>query len=107
MEDTYLIFVFFLVLIFLYSHVSILFLNNNNSYIGTTSPTATLPPSVVPGTSILETKNKFAYRIRIENVSQTQYVQLLGRYWYIEETSDDEEHRPPIVVDQPNTGAGM
>jgi uncharacterized protein affecting Mg2+/Co2+ transport len=57
---------------------------------------------------MLETKYRFAYRIRVENVSD-QHVQLLGRYWLMQETSGDAEPdatRPPVIVDAPVTGAG-
>ena len=56
-------------------------------------------------------------RIRVENLSD-RHVQLLGRYWHIQETDesgvkdkddddDQSDSRPPIIVDQPTTGAGM
>lgn len=58
-------------------------------------------------------KYRFNYRIRIENLSDQEAFQLLGRYWHIEELEppkhSDEEPVPvgdPIVVDAPNSGAG-
>jgi len=58
-------------------------------------------------------KNRFNYRIRIENLSDQETVQLLGRYWHIQELEstngeDDnmEEIGEPIIVDAPNSGAG-
>ena len=59
-----------------------------------------------------EIKNRFNYRIRIENLSDQETVQLLGRYWQIQElesTSEGEEDikvGDPIIVDAPNSGAG-
>ncbi len=55
-------------------------------------------------------KYRFAYRIRIENISSSTTVQLLGRYWHIAEEhdnhDDDDENSPePIEVDAPYTGA--
>jgi uncharacterized protein affecting Mg2+/Co2+ transport len=47
----------------------------------------------------------FAYRVRVENMSD-QHVQLLGRYWHIQETNEDGEEREPVIVDAPVTGAG-
>ena len=58
--------------------------------------------------AILENKFRFAYRIRVENVSD-QNVQLLGRYWRIRElTADGEEDdsKEDVVVNSPATGAG-
>ena len=53
--------------------------------------------------------NDNIHRIRVENLSD-QHIQLLGRYWHIQETDDNDVggsySRPPIIVDQPNTGAG-
>jgi uncharacterized protein affecting Mg2+/Co2+ transport len=57
----------------------------------------------------LDHKFRFAYRVRVENLSD-QHVQLLGRYWHIQETKEDGEEpdmeRSPVVVDAPVTGAG-
>jgi uncharacterized protein affecting Mg2+/Co2+ transport len=47
-------------------------------------------------------------RIRVENLSN-EHVQLLGRNWHIQETTEDgedDDSRPPVVVDAPFTGAG-
>ena len=86
-----------------YSHSLFFFLVR---CIGSTSPTAvsSVPPTQ---TSLFERKFRFAYRIRVENVSN-QNVQLLGRYWCIEELTaggkeDDTKER--VVVDSPATGA--
>jgi uncharacterized protein affecting Mg2+/Co2+ transport len=58
---------------------------------------------------MLERKFRFAYRVRVENLSD-QHVQLLGRYWHIQETNEDghepDMERAPVVVDAPVTGAG-
>lgn len=57
--------------------------------------------------AILEKKFRFAYRIRIENQSD-ESVQLLGRYWHIEELTQDgdvDDSEPPIRVNSPETGA--
>ena len=54
-------------------------------------------------------KYRFAYRIRVENISPSTTVQLLGRYWHISEEHDnpenDESSNEPIEVDAPYTGA--
>jgi uncharacterized protein affecting Mg2+/Co2+ transport len=58
---------------------------------------------------MLETKYRFAYRIRVENVSD-QHVQLLGRYWHIQDATDDgepDDSREPVILNAPVTGAGM
>jgi ApaG protein len=62
-----------------------------------------------PGTGSppnFEDKHRFAYRIRIENISEEEHIQLLGRYWYIQEGEDDgsEETDDPVIVDAPKTG---
>lgn len=57
---------------------------------------------------MLENKHRFTYRIRVENLSD-QCVQLLGRYWHIQEVPDAGEPdatNEPVVVDAPYTGAG-
>jgi len=75
-------------------------------FIGSTAPTAVTAISPV-GTSLLGTKFRFAYRIRIENVS-SETVQLLGRSWCIEELTPDgkiDETKEKILVDSPATGA--
>ena len=78
-----------------------------HSCIGTTTPTSALPPTATP--SMLETKYRFAYRIRVENLSpvpadsgdasssstsdtgdRTDHVQLLGRHWHVQELEKDE-----------------
>lgn len=74
--------------------------------IGTSSPTSHFPPAVSPS---LEIKHRFAYRIRIENLSDEDHVQLLGRYWCIEEEEEEggsEQSVEPVIVDAPRTGAG-
>lgn len=59
--------------------------------------------------SSLTPKYRFAYRIRVENISSSTTVQLLGRYWHITEEHDnsdsDESSNEPIEVDAPYTGA--
>ena len=58
--------------------------------------------------AILESKFRFAYRIRVENVSD-ESVQLLGRYWCIQELTVDgsvDDSKEGVVVDSPATGAG-
>lgn len=56
-------------------------------------------------------KNRFNYRIRIENLSDQDAVQLLGRRWLIEDLGvEGVEEVPPqedslVVVDAPNSGA--
>ena len=68
---------------------------------------------------MLESKYRFAYRVRVENVGE-QHVQLLGRFWYIQELNPttspskkssqspsiqpERTSTPPIVVDAPVTG---
>ena len=76
--------------------------------------------AAVPSSPLMMPKYRFAYRIRVENVSETETVQLLGRYWHISETpddddddndyndGDDDEHNDrndPVQVDAPYTGA--
>eukprot|EP00980_Cylindrotheca_fusiformis_P026455 scaffold16189_cov125-Cylindrotheca_fusiformis.AAC.11 len=67
--------------------------------IGTSDPTSHFPPAAF--STGLQSKHRFAYRIRIENLSD-QYVQLLGRHWHI---SEEEGGNDPVVVDAPGTGA--
>jgi hypothetical protein len=68
-----------------------------------------LPPTANQG--MLDNKCRFCYRIRIENRSE-QHVQLLGRYWSIQELVEDPESETgydqpePMVVNAPVTGAG-
>jgi ApaG domain len=50
-------------------------------------------------------KNRFTYQIRVENLSDQATVQLLGRYWHIEEV-DGSEQSTPTIVDRPDEGAG-
>jgi uncharacterized protein affecting Mg2+/Co2+ transport len=67
---------------------------------------SSLPPAEM--VAILDNKFRFAYRIRVENVSD-QTVQLLGRYWCIKELTDDDKEddsKETVVVDSPATGAG-
>jgi ApaG protein len=79
--------------------------------IGMTAPTpTTIPPSVTTPQILADAtpKYRFAYRIRVENVSDDQTVQLMGRYWHIAEESNDDDFSslpPPIEVDSPVTGA--
>jgi len=72
--------------------------------LGTVSPVA-----MNASYSQLTPKYRFAYRIRVENVSSSTTVQLLGRYWHIAEEHDDsaedENIAEPIEVDAPYTGA--
>ena len=53
-----------------------------------------------------ETRYRFAYRIRVENLpTNDKTVQLLGRTWHIQQ--EDESRVPvgePIVVQAPKTG---
>ena len=74
-------------------------------FIGMSNPSSHFPPAIVP--VAVRSKYRFAYRIRIENLSRHQSVQLLGRYWEIREdhihfndTTDSQ-----IIVDAPETGA--
>jgi uncharacterized protein affecting Mg2+/Co2+ transport len=56
---------------------------------------------------MFERKFRFAYRIRVENVSD-QSIQLLGRYWCVKELTADgreDDTKERIVVDAPATGA--
>ena len=75
--------------------------------IGVSSPASMMPPSA--DTSMFETKYRFAYRIRVENVSNDEHVQLLGRYWHIQDTDESgapDTSREPVEVNAPVTGAG-
>jgi uncharacterized protein affecting Mg2+/Co2+ transport len=57
-------------------------------------------------TSQADTKFRFAYRVRIENVSPDQTMQLLGRTWVIQDYSrDGEPVGEPVRVHAPQTGA--
>lgn len=70
-----------------------------------TTPTAV---SALSPNNPIEQKVRFAYRIRVENNSNGP-VQLLGRYWVIEELDDTgavDKLKGPVVVDSPTTGAG-
>jgi ApaG protein len=67
--------------------------------IGTSDPTSHFPPAALPGG--LQSKHRFAYRMRIENLSD-QHVQLVGRYFHISEEEGEED---PVMVDAPSTGA--
>jgi uncharacterized protein affecting Mg2+/Co2+ transport len=52
------------------------------------------------------TKFRFAYRVRIENVSPDQTIQMLGRTWVIQDYSwDGEAVGEPVRVHAPQTGA--
>jgi ApaG protein len=79
--------------------------------IGRTAPVPiTMPPSIITPRILADSspKYRFAYRIRVENISDDQTVVLLGRYWHISEEQDDSIHdvetNPPIVIDSPKTG---
>lgn len=67
------------------------------------------PVSIGVSYSPLTPKYRFAYRIRVENISSSTTVQLLGRYWHISEeqneSGSDESSNEPIEVDAPYTGA--
>ena len=56
-----------------------------------------------------KTKYRFNYRIRVENLSDQDTFQLLGRHWLIHEMDPEDGRTPvgiPIVVNAPNSGAG-
>ena len=86
--------------------------------IGLASPATSAWPTSPAAIALLDPNQKnrysFGYRIRIENLTTNQHVQLLGRHWHIQEIGPDEEGEdfkseystPPIVVDAPTTGAG-
>ena len=65
-----------------------------------------------PRRAAVGTKHRFNYRMRIENLSDQETVQLLGRYWQIQDLSipseggEAVEVGDPIIVDAPNSGAG-
>ncbi|KAG7336917.1 ApaG domain containing protein [Nitzschia inconspicua] len=86
--------------------------------IGITSPApTTIPPPPVTAQFLADStpKYRFAYRIRVENVSDDRTIQLLGRYWHISEEpvvppgiscpKENGETSHPIIVDSPRTGA--
>jgi uncharacterized protein affecting Mg2+/Co2+ transport len=55
----------------------------------------------------IETKYRFVYRIRIQNLSTTETIQLVGRTWNIQEY-DSQREQPIgdlIIVHAPQTGA--
>jgi uncharacterized protein affecting Mg2+/Co2+ transport len=52
-----------------------------------------------------DTKFRFAYRIRIENVSPDETIQLLGRTWDIQDYHEGKPKGDPIRVHAPQTGA--
>lgn len=55
---------------------------------------------------LLSPKFRFAYRIRVENQSPTDTIQLLGRTWNIQETTaEGVPLGDPIRVHAPRTGA--
>lgn len=57
---------------------------------------------------INETKHRFAYRIRVENlVENDETVQVLGRTWKIQEDADPNSGytQDPVIVNAPTTGA--
>lgn len=73
--------------------------------IGTSSAVGgVLVPPQHPASAILQSKYRFAYRIRIENLSENN-VQLLGRYWRIQEYDASAMEEEPVIVDAPITGA--
>eukprot|EP00535_Pseudo-nitzschia_heimii_P009771 CAMPEP_0197191738 /NCGR_PEP_ID=MMETSP1423-20130617/23946_1 /TAXON_ID=476441 /ORGANISM="Pseudo-nitzschia heimii, Strain UNC1101" /LENGTH=363 /DNA_ID=CAMNT_0042644471 /DNA_START=333 /DNA_END=1424 /DNA_ORIENTATION=- len=65
--------------------------------------------SIAPINSQHNPKYRFAYRIRVENISSSETVQLLGRYWHISELHKEDANLKnlpePIEVDAPYTGA--
>jgi ApaG protein len=67
--------------------------------------------TITPGresssTSQAGTKFRFAYRVRIENVSPDQTIQMLGRTWIIQDYSlDGKPVGEPVRVVAPQTGA--
>lgn len=78
---------------------------------------AMMPPTTTPQMMVASTKYRFAYRVRVENISQDQTVQLVGRYWHISE-EEEQGHvaaemagnapppeSTPIEVNAPYTGA--
>jgi len=79
-------------------------------FIGITPPV----PIAANISSPLTPLYRFAYRIRVENISNSATVQLLGRYWHITEERDNDDDDDddddatsfkPIEVDAPYTGA--
>mmetsp|Transcript_14626 Transcript_14626/g.15983 ORF Transcript_14626/g.15983 Transcript_14626/m.15983 type:complete len:408 (-) Transcript_14626:56-1279(-) len=81
-----------------------------SQFLGTTSPV----PITANISSPLTPLYRFAYRIRVENISKNSNsatVQLLGRYWHITEERDNDDDDDdatsfePIEVDAPYTGA--
>jgi len=56
---------------------------------------------------INETKHRFAYRIRVENLADSEStVQIVGRTWSIQEDGDSTGYTPdPVIVNAPTTGA--
>jgi len=63
---------------------------------------------IISTDSSLSPKYRFAYRICVENISSTETVQLLGRYWHIEENTPCDgsgNSSEPIEVEAPYTGA--
>ena len=87
--------------------------NTSNGLVRVTATSRCLgtvsPVSMNASYSQLTPKYRFAYRIRVENISSSTTVQLLGRYWHIAEEHDDsaedENTAEPIEVDAPYTGA--
>lgn len=74
--------------------------------LGTISPVSAIASPQSP----LHPRYRFAYRIRVENIStNATTVQLLGRYWHIAEQEDEHGEASssiePIEVDAPYTGA--
>lgn len=54
-----------------------------------------------------ETKYRFKYRIRVENVDSKEPVQLLGRTWRIQDLDATGNHvGDPVMVNAPTTGVG-
>jgi uncharacterized protein affecting Mg2+/Co2+ transport len=88
--------------------------NSQNGLVRVTATSRCLgtvsPVSIGASYSPLTPKYRFAYRIRVENISSSETVQLLGRYWQIAEEYDDDcdadgSSPEPIEVDAPYTGA--
>jgi uncharacterized protein affecting Mg2+/Co2+ transport len=58
-------------------------------------------PKKVSSATTTEVKYRFAYRIRIQNVSSTETMQLLGRAWHIQEYVTKEEESGGVAVTTP------
>jgi hypothetical protein len=88
----------------LWSHSSVA----NTEQIRVIATSRCIGTTTTSAAAMLDTKYTFCYRVRVENVSN-EHVQLLGRYWNIQEMDQGEQEpysRPPMVVNAPTTGAG-